>query len=437
MSTPSFSRRDSLKYLLSVASTAALPRVASSAELASVEDVPPARHEERISWWRAARFGMFVHWGLYSLLGRDAWAMGDEDIPLSEYTQLADQFQPQKDVARSWSRLARAAGMKYIVLTTKHHEGFCLFNSQLTDYCAPKHAVGRDLVAEFVDAARAEGLRVGFYYSLMDWHHPDWRTCKVDERARKRFVAYTHGQIRELLTQYGKIDILWYDMAVPLDAVGWESEKLNQMVFELQPEIVVNNRNGISGDFSTPEQDVKPTSGDWEACMTLNDCWGFVPGDQNWKRPHHLVQNLIGCSASGGNYLLNIGPRADGSIPEPCLNILHQVGSWTRDNEASIYDTRRCKFLHGDICGFTCRGNTLYVHVFYWPGDVISIGGVTKPARSVKHLASGKDISYAQKGRQLILSGLPRQSPDELITVFAIEFDSEPIQHALSSRVDH
>ncbi len=169
---------------------------------------------------------MFVHWGHYSLLARDAWAMGDEDIPLKEYEQLASRFQPPKDAARNWARLAREAGMKYIVMTAKHHEGFCLFRSQLTDYCAPKQAVGRDLVLEFVEAARAEGLRVGLYYSLMDWHHPDWRNCKTDEEARKRFVNYTHGQVRELLTQYGNIDILWYDMAVlwtPLNGKGISS----------------------------------------------------------------------------------------------------------------------------------------------------------------------------------------------------------------------
>jgi alpha-L-fucosidase len=379
---------------------------------------------------------MFVHWGLYSLLARDAWAMGDEDIPLGEYEQLANRFQPPKNAARTWARLAREAGMKYIVMTAKHHEGFCLFHSQLTDYCAPKRAVGRDLVLEFVEAARAEGLRVGLYYSLMDWHDPDWRNCKDSEEARKRFVGYTHGQVRELLTQYGKIDILWYDMAIPLDAAGWEAEKLNKMVLELQPEIIVNNRSRAPGDFVTPEQNVKPSKGDWEACMTTNDCWGYVSGDHNWKSPHHLVQNLVDCSANGGNFLLNIGPQADGSVPEECVGVLRRVGRWLRENGASIYDTERCLFLHGDICAFTRRANTLYVHVYYWPGEEVTIGGVTTRVRSAKLLATGENVASVQRGRQFVLSGLRQTAPDDLITVIAVECESEPVQHALSSIVD-
>src|SRR5215472_2316994 len=164
--------------------------------------------------------------------------------------------------------------MRYMVMTTKHHEGFCHFDTQTTAYCAPKQGPGRDLVREFVEAARGEGLRVGFYYSLMDWHHPDWRECKDDAAARERFVSYTHGQLRELMSNYGKIDILWYDMAVPLDAAGWRSEEMNRMVLQLQPDLVVNNRNLLSGDFSTPEQSTQPGKSDWESCMTMNDSWG-------------------------------------------------------------------------------------------------------------------------------------------------------------------
>ena len=302
---------------------------------------------------------MFIHWGLYSLLCRDAWAMGDEDIPLTEYVELAKRFQPQPNAAREWAKLARTSGMKYMVMTAKHHEGFCLFDSQLTDYCAPKQGPGRDLVKEYVEAARAEGLRVGLYYSLMDWHHPDWRHAKEDEAARKRFIQYTHGQIRELMSNYGKIDILWYDMAVPLDAKGWESEKMNKMVLELQPEIIVNNRNLLAGDFSTPEQSTQATKGDWESCMTMNDSWGYVTGDNNWKSPHHLVQNLVECARDGGNYLLNIGPKADGSVPEPSVRILGEVGQWLARNGAAIYAADKCLFLHGDICGFTRKENTV------------------------------------------------------------------------------
>jgi alpha-L-fucosidase len=235
-----------------------------------------AGRTRRMQWWREAKFGMFVHWGLYSVLGRHEWAMENEGIPVSEYELLAKRFQPVPNVARAWARLAREAGMRYMVMTTKHHEGFCQFDTQLTNYCAPKQGPGRDVVKEYVQAARAEGLRVGFYYSLMDWHHPDGARCATDEAARNRFVSYIHGQVRELLTNYGKVDILWYDVAWPLDAAGWESERMNQMVFELQPDIIVNNRNLLPGDFSTPEQEIAAESGGraWGSCMTMNDSWG-------------------------------------------------------------------------------------------------------------------------------------------------------------------
>jgi alpha-L-fucosidase len=427
------SRREHLKMLLAAAAFANVP-VAAAADTAVVTSLP--RHEERIRWWREAKFGMFVHWGLYSLLCRDAWAMGDEDIPLSDYEQLAGRFHPQPNAARAWAKLARRSGMKYMVMTAKHHEGFCLFNSQLTDYCATKQGPRRDLVKEYVEAARAEGLRVGLYYSLMDWHHPDWRVAKEDEPARRRFIDYTHGQIRELLTNYGKIDIFWYDMAVPLDAKGWESERMNKMVLELQPEIVVNNRNLVAGDFSTPEQSTQATKGDWESCMTMNDSWGYVTGDNNWKSPHHLIQNLVECARDGGNYLLNIGPMADGSVPEPSVRILDQVGQWLARNGSAIYGADKCLFLHGDICGFTRKGNTLFTHVYFWPGDTVTIGGVTTKVHKARLLATNQEVAFTQKGRQLTFSGLPSQAPDTPITVIVAECASEPVQHALSSRVD-
>src|ERR1017187_8758861 len=248
-----------------------------------------ADREARMKWWHEARFGMFIHWGLYSVRGRHEWVMENEGIPVTEYEQLAKRFKP------------------------KPHEGFCHFDSKLTSYCAPKQGPGRDLVKEYVDAARAEGMRVGFYYSLMDWHHPDGARCATDEAARLRFVAYIHGQIRELLTNYGKIDILWYDVSWPLDAKGWESEKMNDMVFQLQPGIIVNNRNKLDGDFATPEQRIVAEKRAWESCMTMNDSWGYQKTDDDWKTPKTIVRNLVTCAHDTGNYLLNIGPKPDGS----------------------------------------------------------------------------------------------------------------------------
>ena len=430
------SRRDYLKALTAGTMLAGAGCKPSSAVSTPAPAAPPPGHERRIQWWRDAKFGMFIHWGVYSLLGRDAWAMGDEDIPLHEYEQHARQFQPQPNAARAWARLARESGMRYMVLTTKHHEGFCLLDSKLTDYCAPRQGPGRDLVREYADAARAEGLRVGFYYSLMDWHHPDWLRAKEDPAARRRFVDYTHGQIRELLTNYGKIDILWYDMAVPFDAEGWESEKMNRMVLELQPDILVNNRNRLAGDFSTPEETTQAAKDDWESCMTMNDSWGYCSGDHTWKSPQRIVRDLIECARDGGNYLLNIGPKADGTVPEPSVRILNAVGQWLGKNGAAIYGTQKCRFPHGNIEAYTRRGTTLYTHVHFWPASAVTVGGVTTRVKSARLLASGKEVAFAQKGRQLIFSGLPAEPPDELVTVIAAECESEPVQDALSSRVD-
>ena len=226
-----------------------LNMVGAGAALASAYIPPAAAAAEdqthRMQWWHEARFGMFIHWGLYSVLGRHEWAMEEEGIPVAEYEQLAKRFTPKPQSARAWARLAKAAGQKYMVMTTKHHEGFCNFDTKLTNYCAPKQACGRDLVREFVDAARAEGLRVGFYYSLMDWHHPDGARCAHDEAARRRFVDYTHGLVRELCSNYGKVDVLWYDVDWPLTPQGWESAEMNRMVRQLQPEIIINNRSGV------------------------------------------------------------------------------------------------------------------------------------------------------------------------------------------------
>jgi alpha-L-fucosidase len=389
-----------------------------------------ADRERRMQWWHAARFGMFIHWGLYSVLGRHEWAMEEEGIPVEEYQLLAKRFTPKPNAARAWARLARQAGQKYMVMTTKHHEGFCLFNSQYTDYCAPKQACGRDLVKEYVEAARAEGMRVGFYHSLMDWHHPDGARCAGDEAARRRFVDYVHGQIRELLTNYGKIDILWYDVAWPLDAAGWESEKMNNMVFELQPDIIVNNRNRLPGDFSTPEQHITAEQGGraWESCMTMNDSWGYQAADDDWKTSKRIVRNLVSCARDGGNYLLNIGPRGDGSIPEESVKVLTEVGRWMDKNGQTIYRAEPCRVHSSNLANFTRQGNTLYMHVHFWPGETVALGGLRNKVLSAKLLVGGKPVEFQQESFRVRFTGLPKTAPDEPATVLAMECDSEPAQ---------
>ena len=389
-----------------------------------------ADRARRMKWWHQAKFGMFIHWGLYSLLGRHEWVMEMEGIPVPEYEQLAKRFTPNPNAARDWARLAKRAGQKYMVMTTKHHEGFCLFNSQYTDYCAPKQACGRDLVKEYVEAARAEGLRVGFYHSLMDWHHPDGARCAEDEAARKRFVAYIHGQIRELLTNYGKIDILWYDVAWPLDAKGWESERMNEMVFQLQPDIIVNNRNRLDGDFSTPEQRIQAEKAGraWESCMTMNGSWGCHKADDDWKTPKTVVRNLATCARGGGNYLLNIGPRGDGSVPEESVRILSAVGRWMEKNGQAIYDTEPCRVSRSTFANFTRKGNTLYIHVHFWPGDTVAIGGLETRVLSARLLATGKKMDFQQERFRVRFTGLPPKPPDDPATVLAVECESEPVQ---------
>jgi alpha-L-fucosidase len=393
---------------------------------------------ERMQWWHAAKFGMFIHFGVYSTIERHEWVMENEAIPIGEYVSHAVTFRPAADSARAWARLAKKAGMKYMVMTTKHHEGFCNFGTKLTNYCAPNQGPSRDLVREYVEAARAEGLHVGFYYSLMDWHHPDGARCATDEAARGRFVDYTHGLIRELMTNYGKVDVLWYDVAWPLDAKGWESERMNAMVFELQPDIIVNNRNKLPGDFSTPEQKiVAETNGRaWEACMTLNDSWGYQRADDNWKSSRTVIRNLIQCSRDGGNYLLNIGPKPDGSIPEESVRILSEVGHWMEINGGTIYKSDPCQVRRSNYADFTRAGNTLYMHVYFWPGEYVAISGLQTKVKAARLLKSGADVKFTQTEFQTKFTGLPMQAPDDPVTTIAIECESEPQQNTDFVRIN-
>jgi alpha-L-fucosidase len=431
MDTNYLSRRDYLKLLGAGAAAAA-----SDLSVSAASPVAPKSAEEqadrarRMQWWHAAKFGMFIHWGLYSVLGRHEWVMENEAIPVAEYEQLARRFTPKPQCARDWARLAKRAGMKYMVMTTKHHEGFCLFDTKTTNYCAPKQAAGRDLVKEYVEAARAEGLRVGFYYSLMDWHHPDGARCETDEAARRRFVEYIHTHVRELMTNYGKIDILWYDVAWPLEAAGWESAAMNKMVFQLQPEIIVNNRNKLPGDFSTPEQRIQAEEGEraWEACMTMNDSWGYHAADDAWKTPKQVIRNLIACARDGGNYLLNIGPRADGSVPEESVRILTAVGRWMEKNGQAIYGSDRCQPRRSNYLSFTRRGSTLYAHVHFWPGQMAVICGLLTKVKSARLLATGQQVKFEQDQLRVRLMGLPERAPDDPITTLVLECESEPRQ---------
>lgn len=384
----------------------------------------------RLEWFRKARFGMFIHWGLYSQLGRHEWVMNRERIPLEEYEPLADMWKPRPGCQREWARLAKQAGMRYMVMTTKHHEGFCLFDSKLTDYNAAKRGPGRDLVAEYVEAARAEGLRVGFYYSLMDWHHPDGARCKTDEAARRRFVDYIHGQVRELCTNYGKVDIMWYDVAWPLDVEGWESAKMNAMVRQLQPDIIINNRSLLPEDFGTPEQHIRPEEEGrmWESCMTFNSSWGYAPADTDYKTPKQVVAMLRQVAAGGGNLLLNIGPAPDGSVPQPCIDTLMATGRWLEKYGPAIYDASDRFQQHWMFTGaFTAKGSRLYYHVFHWPGQQLAIGGLRNRVTGIR-LMNGWELGWRQTESRLVIFGLPDTPPDPIATVIEIDVEGTPVQ---------
>jgi alpha-L-fucosidase len=261
----------------------------------------------------------------------------------------------------------------------------------------------------------------------MDWHHPDGARCAQDEAARRRFVDYIHGQVREICTQYGKLDILWYDVAWPLDAPGWESDKMNRMVREILPDVIINNRAKVPEDFDTPEQRIVASQRPWEACMTMNDSWGYQRADDDWKSPKTIIRNLVTCARDGGNYLLNIGPLPDGSIPPESVSILTEVGKWTDKYGETIHGAERCRVRVSNFCNFTRKGNTLYVHAHFYPGDTIAIGGLRTKVRSAKLLPSGTPVRVEQDDFRLRLLGLPEKAPD-LVPVIALECESEPVQ---------
>jgi alpha-L-fucosidase len=402
------------------------------------EALVAATRDQRMAWWRSARFGMFVHFGLYALLGRMEWAMALENYSLSEYEALADRFQPKPGAARDWARLARAAGMRYMVLTTRHHDGFSLWDSAANPYNSVNLGPRRDLVREFVDACHECDLKVGFYSSLMDWHHPDSWRCAFDPEARQRFTDYIKALNRELLSQYGKIDVLWYDMPEPLEhAEGWDALGLNQMARALQPDIIINNRSRLPEDFDTPEERLTASERDWEACMTFNGLsWGYVDSEQ--ARPysynaHGILRMLQRVTASGGNLLLNIGPRPDGSVPKEAREPLSQVGQWLQAHGEAVYGNKEAALslvhhaLNG-VCTATLDQSVLYLWNWVWPADrELTLGGLLTPLRRASLLADGTDIPFRQGGHRVTLGPLPARAPDPLnVTVIKLEFPEPP-----------
>lgn len=374
------------------------------------------------SWFTHDRFGMFIHWGLYSMPARHEWVRHNEKIDNETYQVYFDLFNPDLFDPKQWAKAAREAGMKYFVITTKHHEGFCLWNTKYTDYKAPNTPAGRDLLREVVDAFRAEGLRVGFYYSLIDWHHPDftidqihplWDKVDHDEfnkgRDMHRYAEYMRNQVTELLTNYGKIDVLWFDFSYPSRGKGrddWESEKMIRLVRSLQPDIIVDNRLDLpgSGDIATPEQftpdrgmtDEEGNPVVWEGCQTFSGSWGYHRDETSWKSVEMCIQMLVNHVSRNGNLLMNVGPTSRGYIDQRALDRLAGYAEWMKYNSRSIYGCGAApeEFPAPPDCRYTWNPETrrLYLHCFAWPFKHITLPNLADKVRYAQLLADGSEI---------------------------------------------
>jgi alpha-L-fucosidase len=386
----------------------------------------------RLKWFAEARFGLFVHWGLYSVLGRGEWVFNRERWDMADYAQLADAFTAEQYDPKAWAKMARDAGMRYAVLTTKHHEGFCLWDSKTCAFNSVNSAAKRDLVGEYVTAFREAGLKVGFYYSLGDWYNPDWaRGFEGDEKAYERFMAYTQNLLTELMRSYGKIDILWYDLPQCYTALQWQAVDLNHMIRNHQPDILINNRAYTSEDFSTPEQHIvaAPKGRLWESCMTLNNHWGYSPYDTQYKSATQVALNLAQVASGGGNLLLNVGPTPQGVIPQKVQDILTQVGSWLSRNGESVYAASDRHDLMFNLFGpITANGKDLYLHLKNYWGKELIIGGLTPNILHASILGNGQPLTVKRLKNQTILGNLPVTSPDEVLTVIHLQLDGKPDQ---------
>jgi len=403
------------------------------------------------SWFVHDRFGLFIHWGLYALGARHEWLMHNEQIPVEEYERRyfkhfeADLYDPSV-----WAEAAAGAGMKYFVVTTKHHEGFCLWDSKLTDYKAPNTPAGRDLLRPMVEAFRAKGLRVGFYHSLIDWHHDQYiidrhygpyrnadREAMNKTRAQAKYAECLHGQVRELLTQYGKIDIMWFDFSFPqADGSGkgrdeWQSQKLYDMVRQLQPHVILDDRLDLPDgwDIKTPEQ-ARPrewvtVNGQpvvWEACNTFSGSWGYHRDESTWKSTEQLIQMLIDSVSKGGNLLLNVGPTGRGEFDQRALDRLRGIGAWMKYHSRSIYGCTQApsEYPTPEDCRLTWNPQTrrLYVHVLAWPFKDLYLDGLAGKVEYAQLLHDASELKMSEPGddyakaHQTLTLQLPTVKPD-------------------------
>lgn len=381
-----------------------------------------------MTWWQEARFGMFIHWGVYSIPGRGEWLMYQEHVPFEEYALLADQFNPKNFNPKAWVAKAKEAGMKYVVLTTRHHDGFCLFDSKVSDFTAPKTGAKRDLIREFADACHEAGMRMGFYYSLTDWHFPGVlpQGYPVSKPTMKLLVDQAHAQVRELLTNYGKVDILWFDGLAPNDPVGWRSKELLAMARKLQPEIIINDRSGIPGDFGTPENSVTAQDRPWESCFCMNRTWGYAPYDRNYKPVDELLRLLVSCTSQKGNFLLNVSPDGEGTLPREQLENLENIGKWMKRNGKGIYGAGPSPIAASNLGMASRVKDKVYLFIQRWPGSTVPIAWVGSKVKSACVLATGQMARIEQKGDRVWLHDLPELPPDTYLNVIELTFEGEP-----------